>query len=314
MINKELIEKALQNIKGLAEYEFFFDNLTKPDWILPLHDKDLFSDPFKPIRKNDFIKFPIWPQSRYLQRMANKDADTVLKVMLEIPETDNVRIHEDFVKAACKMPVNLAAKVAEKEVKWIDKQNHLYFLLPRELGKLISYLAKGGEIEIALKLSKVLLCIIPVQNNKKQSGEDKNISQNSYLDSKTRIRLSDYQQVINKYIIPDLVPAAQMKTLDLLTDLLQNAIVSLYREIEGPDDHSHQWRRAIEDHEQNLASNIEYVLVEAVRDASDKLMQKHGRQVLSFLEDEKRQYKIFFLSLFTGICILISTYSGILSI
>ena len=293
MVNKELIEKALRNIKGLTEYKFFFDNLTKPNWIRPLYEKGLFTDPFEPIRENDQISYPIWPQSRYLLRMADKeDPDTVLDVMLNISETDNVRIHEDFADAACKMQVDLAGKWAKKETGWVEKQKHLYFLLPPKLGNLISHLAKGNKIEIAVNLTRALIKILPDPRYKEISGDSAFDSSLSSPQPTTRFDIWIYQHIIEKNIIPDLVPAAGMEALEMLCELLKDAIL-IIRGKEGPDDYSYIWRKAIEDHEQNLISSAEDVLVEAVRDVSYQLINKYKKQVFDYLENDERHFKIF---------------------
>ena len=63
--------------------------------------------------------------------------------------------------------------------------------------------------------------------------------------------------------------------------------------MEGSDDFSYIWRRALEDHEQNLISTAEDVLVSAVRDAGDQIVNEYKRQVFEYLEHEDRQFKIF---------------------
>src|SRR5690606_17409582 len=123
--------------------------LSSPDWIRPLEEKGLFASPPAAIREGDSISFPYWPESRYLARMAAEAPKLVLEVIEKIADTNNVRVHEDLAEAASKMPGPLAARWAAREIRWIQKQEHLYFLLPQLLGGLAGHLAATGEVKAA---------------------------------------------------------------------------------------------------------------------------------------------------------------------
>src|SRR5215207_2844048 len=110
--SQEVVQKALAEIrKRPANYEYFFDQLRSPDWIQPLFENGLFQNPPEPIREGDYIKFPFWPESQYLARVASLAPESVLEIALQI-ETDNVRVHEDIADAACAMTPHLAAQWA----------------------------------------------------------------------------------------------------------------------------------------------------------------------------------------------------------
>ena len=117
MLSPDLVHKALELAKKrVVDYEFFFDHLKTPAWIEPLWQEDMFCYPPKAVREGNYIRFPPWPESRYLARMANQASALVLKVLLKVPETDNVRVHEDMTDAALAMPPELAAKWVKKEI------------------------------------------------------------------------------------------------------------------------------------------------------------------------------------------------------
>src|SRR2546426_12275990 len=71
---------------------YFFDNLKDTDWLHPLVDAGFFTSP--PAIKRDpdrgTLEFPPWPELRYLARMAAHAPEAVLKVILQIPDTDNI--------------------------------------------------------------------------------------------------------------------------------------------------------------------------------------------------------------------------------
>src|SRR4051794_10926526 len=114
MITPELVQRALRAIKRTADYEHFFHQLTSPSWIKPLWEAGLFRNPPGPEPEGEYIGFPIWAESRYLARMACEAPETVMEVMLQIPDTENVRVHEDMAEAAAAMPAKLAARLVPK--------------------------------------------------------------------------------------------------------------------------------------------------------------------------------------------------------
>ena len=158
----EQVTKAVALLGHAEQYRYFFDRLENPQWIEPLKTKGFFGSPPQAIP---------WPASRYLARMAARAPETVLEVALQIPSTDNVRVHEDLVDAALEIPANLAAKLVPKAKKWIELPYQL--LLPEKLGALVEHLTKGGQIEAALDLAKSLLAVLPdPRATDKTSGEE----------------------------------------------------------------------------------------------------------------------------------------------
>lgn len=106
------------------------------------------------------ITFTSWPESRYLARMAATDAEgawAALEIALQIPETENTRVHEDLIDAALAMPPELAVRFVPSAKRWVRLPYQL--LLPEKLGALVSRLALGGQTVAALDLAKSLLAI-----------------------------------------------------------------------------------------------------------------------------------------------------------
>jgi len=288
MPNPEIIKKALNEIrKRTVNYEYFFDQLKSPEWIEPLYSEGMFQHPPPPERKEDYISYPFWPESRYLVRMASKSPEQVLEVILKIPETENVRVHEDLAEAACAMPPELAAKWVKKEIDWIRSQQHLYFLIPEIHGKLISHLARGGQVDDALNLARTLLTVLP-------TTEEDLEAENYSIPSEPRIRFDIwyYEQFLKKHI-PDLVITAGEDALTLLCDLLVKAIrfTEGIKENEEAEDHSYIWRPAIEEHEQNHMDGLIDLLVSAVRDTADALMETKGKIIIEIVEGQT--FKVF---------------------
>lgn len=286
MPDPKLVKRALAEIsKRSANYEYFFDQLTSPDWIEPLRAERFFSSPPPPRKEDQWISFPLWPESRYLARVADQASDLVLEVILSIPETDNTRVHEDFAEAASRMPVGAAARLAQHEAAWVAKQPFLFGLHPHKLAEVIRHLANQDEIIVALELIATLLKIEPADTS------DEGVA-SALRDPTAKMRAWDYGEVL-RIIVPALFPKSGLKGLEVLANLLETVTP---RSIgDRPHDHSYVWRPAIEDHDQNFNRDSlrDYLLV-ALRDAALLLTSSDVSllpQVVEFLES--REWHVF---------------------
>lgn len=292
MANREAVLKAKAAIKRSSDFDYFFDNLKSPSWIIPLFEEGFFNHPYSPIQDEKYIRFPVWPASRYLVRMSELSPTEVAKVALQIPETNNVRVWEDLAEIALKLPPPLAVKFVPLAERWLQSQHHL--LLPEKLGVLVSHLAKGGQFPAALQLAKRLIVVLPDPKSKKagtEEGEKYRLSPTP----RSQFEEWEYQRILTRNI-PDLVAASWKETFNWLCDLLEQAIVySRYSQTDtGPEDYSYIWRRAIEDHEQNVSHGLKTLLVTAVRDAAQQIAASQPQVVKEIIGDlEARQWKIF---------------------
>jgi hypothetical protein len=261
--------------------EYACNKLNKVEWLKELNKIGFFNN-LPPALKDDMkntLTFPVCPESRYLARMAKIAPEDVLQIILRIPDTDNILIHENFIEAAIVMPAELAVKISNKVKTWIESQQGMLFAV--KYGKFISHLAMGNKIEEAISIADSLLQIMP-----DPKWEEKSKSESSFLTIKpvTRIDVWNYEQVLNKNI-PDLVNAAKEKALILLCDKLEKAVKFSMRKSEGniPDDHSYIWRPTIES-DKNLFEGLRNLLVTAVRKAGESLIETNGKIILDTIE------------------------------
>lgn len=293
MPSPEVVRKAIAAIKRLADFEYFFDNLNSPDWIKPLWEAGLFSSPYELEFTNEgkYVRFPIWPPSRYLVRMADKAPHLVKDVALRIPPTENVRVHEDLIEAANKMPADLAIDFVAKAKAWLESPYHL--LLSEKLGELLSHLARGGQIEAALELAKSLLDLQPDPTSKKQGEE----SETYRLSPKPRAWFSEweYKEILNKNM-RDLVDVAGIRALALLCDLLES-VIRLSRcspEDQGPEDYTYISRPVIEAHDEDHHEDLEDLLITAVRDSAEQIASSGPDKVRNIIHSlEQKSWKVF---------------------
>ena len=241
MLRAEIVQRALETIrKGRAQYEDFFDNLTSADWVAPLAEAGFFRSPPRAHREGDTVSFSVWPESRYLARIAGASgaARVVLEAALGIPQTDNVLVHEDLVDVACGLPGPEAALLVERKlVAW--EPSPFRSLLPKKIGALIGHLSREGQARQALELTKSTLRLLP---DPRFEGGD---SENELLlpEPKTLIDEWGYGEILRKHG-SELIAGTGLRGLELLCSLLADATRLSRRrgDDEAPEDHSEIWR------------------------------------------------------------------------
>lgn len=275
MVSPETVRKVLSTIKRRqADYDYFFSQLNTPVWIGPLKDANMFSAPPPPEPEGQYISFPRWPESEYLARVANQAPETVLEVILQIPDTENVRVNEDLVNAALAMPAELAARLIGKAKKWAESS--YYPLFPEKLGALVAHLAGGGQVEEALFLASTLLAVLP--DPTRQAEDDEDDIFRFPPTPRGRFDTWDYRIVL-KESIPALVEVAGERALYLFCDLLEEAMrLSMNRsEGLGPHDHSYIWRRNIDSG--SVDGDVRDALISAVRNAAEQIAKADVQEV-----------------------------------
>jgi hypothetical protein len=232
VITPELVDRAIVQMRKSAEhFAYFFDRLSSPEWIGPLVEAGLFDEPPVLQVQDGYVTAPPWPPSRYLARMAEAAPDEVLAVILRT-STNNERVHQDFAEAAISMPPPEAVRVAEYEIEYLAGCDRLYFLLSDKLVELVGYLAAAGDVDIALRLATELLRLGAY------------VEDGTAGRSRIRTRLADWDYAQSAQKISELLlPHAPLRTLELFSDLLSQA---LSIEHETPDDLSDMWLRRLD--------------------------------------------------------------------
>jgi len=288
----EKVQRAVALLAHAEQYRYFFDQLENPEWIEPLSSKGFFKTPPAAERDEEqgTIRFPPWPESKYLARMARHKPHLVAQIIQDMDNTNNAAVHLDLVEALLTMPTDVAVSIVEKAKTWAGSP---YLLLPEKLGQLISHLAKGGKTEEAMAIARVLLDILPDPRQQQVAEPDEPYR----LPPEPRARFDTwhYEQILKKHY-PDLVREAGLPALKLLCDLLEQTIrLSRTREDDqGREDYSYIWRTAVEDHPQNIGHTIKDALVSAVRDAAE-LVVRSGRGTIEGTVNtlESKPWKVF---------------------
>lgn len=279
-----ILKKHVANNPVIRRY--FFDHCQNPEWLGLLKQGGFFkTPPNREVSQQDgTIQLPYWPQSSYLARMAAVRPAEVAQMIRDIPETDNVSIHERWVDAALAMPAEFSAEWVKKEIVWISNQSYLALLLPEKIGLLMTHLAKGGQGEVALTLGRALLKVFP---DPKRASHARRFSLPP--EPKALCDGWHYERVV-KERVPDLVREVGFPALTLLCDLLKAAIRFSRRSAsEGSEDHSYIWRESIEYGDRGYSHGLKNILVSGVRDAAKLLAELNGSEVgniVQFLEGQ----------------------------
>ena len=278
MPKPEIVERALAAIKGYAQYEYFFEHLDSPAWLEPLSEKAMFKHP-QPVEKVEpYIRFPFWPESRYLVRMSKlpQAQATVLKITVGIPSSDNSRVYDDIAEIALSLPPALAAKLLPKLVEGIRLPIKL--LLKDRMGALIVHLAEGAQGAAAATLARATLALSP---DPRAPGEEELLRF-----PKPQPLLEDfyYARVVDK-AVPVLVSAVGVDAVRLFTSLLDDAI-RLSRKPSDEEGNTEDFlyiaHPAIE--LGGGRDDIPGILLYAVRDAAEQLIKSDPGQFTRVLE------------------------------
>jgi hypothetical protein len=260
-LEPELVDQALDEARRrAANYEYFFDRLESAEWIKPLEERGLFSEPPEQlVDPEGYIRAPSWPPSAYLARVASQAPDDVMRAFLAL-DTNNERIMEDFVDAALSMPAAQAAQAADALADWLNKNDRLYFLLPRKLVDLVEFLCSADKVDPALRILIALFTPRALPHSEHQLAH-----------ADARFSAWEYDHLLKKATPPLLVADAN-NTLRALVQLLEIAVQAITPEGERSyvsEDYSRLWRVRIASDE-DRGADVEDSLVSAVRDAGIK--------------------------------------------
>ena len=245
-----------------ANLEYFFSRLQDASWLPFLLEEGFFSNPTPPETGTtddgqSWFRFPNWPESQYLARIAAKAPELVVEAIERIPETSNPRVHQDIVTAATALPGELAARVAVREQRWLASYDGHLVSFPGPAGDLLAHLAERGEITAAFRLAGTLLKVSAAPESEGRTSRHRAVALVSEW---------EYGKIVAK-AWPPMMEAEPVNAFRFLCHHLADVIEIGY--VEGSSfDPTYMWRSAIEDHAQNTGHSLLDTLVDAVRDTA----------------------------------------------
>lgn len=86
---------------GVAASNYILNDLTA-EWLAPLREAHVFSDPPKPkIEEDGWYSCPEWPQAAYLRRIAAQAPDEVTEIIEALQPTANDRVEAQLLRVGC---------------------------------------------------------------------------------------------------------------------------------------------------------------------------------------------------------------------
>lgn len=214
----------------------------------------MFDNPFKAENlKGGGIRYPLWPPSNYLSRMAEAAPNEVVAIFSKI-KTNNASIIRDIVGSALSVPVKAGSKLVPTICQ--AAKNNLLQLCFEDVGDLCVKLAEGGEILSAELLAQTLF-VPRLGTNKRNQWDD-----------------HQYKESLEK-VVPALAKRmGSNKFLTKLCDWLQVFIETKERcNPATGSDYSHLWRPAIEDHGENQDYHFAGLMVGFVRQGFEQAIE-----------------------------------------
>lgn len=126
--NAKRLRETVPNSRVVLGY--FFDRCQNPAWIDMLAAKGFFAHP--PDKEIDeetgaALGYPIWPESRYLARMARlptaqRGVEQAIRDLMDKDTINNVHVREDVVEVLSYLPVDRIADLAIKVAGWLESE------------------------------------------------------------------------------------------------------------------------------------------------------------------------------------------------
>lgn len=297
MLKRETVDRALEAIKGYAQYEYFFDRLNSPAWLQPLREKGFFKHPQKAEHVDQYVRFPFWPESRYLARMAKipEAHASVLAISLGIPASENSRIYDDLAEIALELPAASSAQLVSKLLEGIRLPIKL--LLKDRVGAIISHLADGGQGQAAKALAEGALALSPDPNAKVAEEEIL-----CFPEPQPHFEDFYYQRIVGK-AVPALVSAEGFEAVRMFADLLDQAIRLSQKKDDGEgngEDYLYIAHPAIESG--SGREDVPGILLYGLRDASEQLLNAQPEQLVRVMDEFQAKGWTSFLRLRLHLC------------
>ena len=151
----ELVNKALTSVKKITARKYFFSRLENPLWLKPLAKRGCFKYPPKSLRFDDgTIRFPYWPEIRYLKNVCRDVPDEVVKLLINLPDTDNPVVYDGILDIALQLPGKQSVKLKDKILEYAGMEHQLQTY---KYGDLLAYWKLEKQTSAASELARILV-------------------------------------------------------------------------------------------------------------------------------------------------------------
>lgn len=260
------LDQLRNNVPNNAICLVHFFSKARPAWLPLLRKGGYFEMPpdTEVVPDGAYVRYPPWPASQYLARIAKLDLDETCvaelgSIVASIPDTDNVAVFDDLVLASMIIPLDDAIRVAHKAIGLLGRNRGA--LLPERLAGLSLRLLHSGRIPEGLQILAELIRCEPADS--------------AFGDPLPQC--DQYQfDVILRDIVPVAVQVGGVPTFALLCNSLAESIrpIVLNGDVEHLSDDGCNQRSAIESHAQDRFQNygVLSAFIDAVRNAGEALL------------------------------------------
>jgi hypothetical protein len=264
---------------------YFFDRLNNPLWVGPLRERGFFRDPPDPVPAGDpgYVRFPPWPEGRYLARIASQNPEAVAEVLAETNASENPAVTRCVLEALTELPDRSIKKLAPKVMEWVGAPFADFF--DDAAADAAIRLLEMGAVRRGARVAATLLALEPDPRLAEKAATDETPFRRQ-LEPTSRLADWEYGRIAERLVAP-LVDRAGIAGMCVFASLLDEALgLSSWPEEGSPDAFSHIWRPAIEDHEQNTrAAGLRDVLTSVLRDAAVRLSSRIDVDVAAVVQE-----------------------------
>ncbi len=233
-------DELMRHIVESQHRRYFFDHCNNPNWLELLNKRHAFSSPQEPLKKDGYIQFLPWPESKYLVAIANVKPKEVYEIIKNLT-SENQTVLYDFLKAALMSPVEISALYVDLIIKKKWLQGLYNFSLPDESADLMEKLAKEGKEKEALRLADELFNLRV--DKPKLISDDPNELLFYHPDAKPYFDEWQFGEIVNKKT-KELTEVRPVELLAIYAQKLNDAIELEKRENKADNfyEYSHIWR------------------------------------------------------------------------
>lgn len=293
-----MIAKALKTVEKVTEQRYFFSRLENPLWLKPLAEHGCFKSPPKSQRFDDgTIQHPYWPEIQYLKNVCSDVPEEVIKLLLDLPKTDNPVVYDVILDIALKVPGRESVKLKDKILEYVDMEHRWGTYRYAEL---LAYWTKENQTQEALALSRTLVVFLPdPQSEEKRKHRIDNLKEwremfGTTLRPAPKFSHWEYSNIMSKGV-RSLVKKDAYKVACLLINTTAGMIrLRTHQEdVDKEEDQSETWCVRLygqdNDHE-----DPEKTLVHTLAYACKKVFEKSSDTIVDLDELlRKQQWKIF---------------------
>ena len=280
----EMVDKALDSVKKVTARKYFFSRLENPLWLKPLTKRNCFKSPPKTQRFNDgTVIYPYWHEIQYLKNVCKDVPDEVVKLLINLPDTDNPVVYDGILDIALQLTGKQSAKLKDKILEYTGME---YQLQTHKFAKLLAKWTTENQISAALELAELLIAFAPdPQSEKKRKQRFDNTDDwremiGTSLYPIPKCSLWEYSNIMSIGVRP-LAEKEPYKVACLLIDTTVNMIRlrTHQGELEKEEDYSDAWCNRVHGHN-NDHENPEKTLVHTLTFVCKKVFEKSHDKVV----------------------------------